>query len=804
MKIYNIINIPKGLSPEFECDCQDEYNSGYTAGLEEGYDKGYDSGYTDGAESVDCEDFYDSGYTDGYESGYTSGYTDGQASVDCTDFYNSGVTDGYASGYTSGRTDGYDDGWQPGYDSGRTDGEEAGYEEGKEYQKTLLVSTAITANGTYEREDGFSAVTVDVPQTGQTINNQDKEVFLDNPTFGIVVDSGRKTGWYTQEVFVRADSGYTGLGTVSAYTTFEPTEAISFGEERQKEKLISETFSANGTYDRVDGWERVVVSVPPCQGYEEGYADGEAAQKAKLKPSAFRENGTYFREDGYSQVIVNVPDRYDEGYNSGYTDGYSSGRTDGYDDGWRPGYASGYTSGKTDGFGEGYDSGFTDGVASVDCQPLYDSGYTDGYESGHTDGYDERAAMMTAMTITANGSYESIEGWSAVTVNVSGYSQEDLDNAYASGHTSGVTDGAAQQKALLTSTAFTANGTYTRENGWSAVTVNVAQTGYTQQDLDNAYASGLTNGYDSGWTAGYDSGYTDGLDACGTDFAKKYLTIEALSAGTLYWRTGSSAFTKTIEWSKDEGQSWSSVTSSDIDSGTVITIVQPGDIVMFKGNNSWYCDTLRQTHFLADFDFIVYGNIMSLVESDNFVSLYDFTSVHALCGLFEQNPHLLSAENLILPATGLTEACYEKMFENCTSLTAAPALPATRLADSCYLNMFANCTSLVNAPSLPATTLAHRCYLGMFQYNETLSGTPELPADFIEDESYALMFFNCSNLQYVKCLATGMATPPSGHYYPTYNWLKNVSGTGTFVKDANASWTTGDNGIPTGWNTQDV
>lgn len=76
MRIYQIINIPKGLSPENECDCQGEYNSGYTEGLEEGFDKGYDSGYTDG----------------------------------------------FADGYDSGRTDGYDDGWQPGYDSGYTDG----------------------------------------------------------------------------------------------------------------------------------------------------------------------------------------------------------------------------------------------------------------------------------------------------------------------------------------------------------------------------------------------------------------------------------------------------------------------------------------------------------------------------------------------------------------------------------------------------------------------------------------------------------------------------------------------------------
>ena len=34
MKIYNIINIPKGLSQEMECDCREEYYSGMTAGEE--------------------------------------------------------------------------------------------------------------------------------------------------------------------------------------------------------------------------------------------------------------------------------------------------------------------------------------------------------------------------------------------------------------------------------------------------------------------------------------------------------------------------------------------------------------------------------------------------------------------------------------------------------------------------------------------------------------------------------------------------------------------------------------------------
>lgn len=58
--------------------------------------------------------------------------------------------------------------------------------------------------------------------------------------------------------------------------------------------------------------------------------------------------------------------------------------------------------------------------------------------------------------------------------------------------------------------------------------------------------------------------------------------------------------------------------------------------------------------------------------------------------------------------------CYFGMFEECSSLTAAPKLPTTQLAEGCYEDMFCNCMSLTSAPKLPATTLAKDCYYCMF------------------------------------------------------------------------------------------
>lgn len=55
-----------------------------------------------------------------------------------------------------------------------------------------------------------------------------------------------------------------------------------------------------------------------------------------------------------------------------------------------------------------------------------------------------------------------------------GATSGDCSEAIAEAYQSGITAGAAQQKALLTSTAITQNGTYTRENGWNSVRVNVS------------------------------------------------------------------------------------------------------------------------------------------------------------------------------------------------------------------------------------------------------------------------------------------------------------------------------------------
>ena len=148
-----------------------------------------------------------------------------------------------------------------------------------------------------------------------------------------------------------------------------------------------------------------------------------------------------------------------------------------------------------------------------------------------------------------------------------------------------------------------------------------------------------------------------------------------------------------------------------------------------------------------------------------------------------------------LPATTLADSCYNSMFNGCKSLTQAPALPANSLVRDCYKYMFAGCTSLTEAPDLPATTLAQDCYNSMFDSCTSLVNAPELPAEILYSGCYSYMFYGCTKLKYIKCLATDISATNC-----TQGWVDGVAATGTFVKSLNMSgWSTGINGIPTGW-----
>lgn len=520
-----------GYSSGYTVGFQDGYASGYTVGTQDGYasgsTEGYTSGYTEGYASGST-DGYASGRTDGYNDGYASGHTDG-----LTEGYTSGYTEGYTSGstdgYASGRTDGFNagyasgvtDGYNTGYASGMTDGFNAGYTSGVTDTKKAMSSIEITDNGIWTSETGYSAVTVDV----NTVNNQSKTLTL---------STGDTYTAKTQGIQVTPDSGYTGLDRVTVQTDFSVRNPIYAGSFTDNGNYTINGASVGYPNDVFNGYY-FEVNVDTASTYQEGYAfgynagypDGVNHQKSLLSATTIDTDGIYTSQDGWSSVTVNVGDRqYSQGYDDGVAhqksllSAYTFTANTGGNQIVFPDGLSGVTvniplsdvivTATTNGlyeyhagselFGnvlftvdvpqsgstpiltagtfsqngnytppQGVD-GFSSVNVSVNTAQTYNDGYAAGYSSGVTDGIQtgisQQKALLASTAFTNNGTYTSSDGWSSVTVNY------DTAYTYNQGYTSGVT----HQKNLLASTGFTSNGTYTRTNGWDSVTVNVPQT----------------------------------------------------------------------------------------------------------------------------------------------------------------------------------------------------------------------------------------------------------------------------------------------------------------------------------------
>ena len=145
-------------------------------------------------------------------------------------------------------------------------------------------------------------------------------------------------------------------------------------------------------------------------GYGQGKTDGANEQKSKLETINITENGTYTKEDGYNQIEVNVPD------------------------------------------------------------------LNGSYEQGKTDGVNEQKSKLETINITENGVYSKEDGYNHIEVNVpdlNGSYDEGYEQGHTEGYNEGKTDGVNEQKGKLESINITENGTYTKEDGYNHIEVNV-------------------------------------------------------------------------------------------------------------------------------------------------------------------------------------------------------------------------------------------------------------------------------------------------------------------------------------------
>ena len=207
-------------------------------------------------------------------------------------------------------------------------------------------------------------------------------------------------------------------------------------------------------------------------------------------------------------------------------------------------------------------------------------------------------------------------------------------------------------------------------------------------------------------------------------------------------RQGSSPMAIEVFVSTDQ-TNWTSMGTTNLDAPLTATIPANGKLYLKANTTQWGNGWDGGTIINASDYFKVGGNVMSLLNGDNFVnSGFVPNTNNNFDSLFRESQTLINASELQLPATTLTWSCYQRMFIWCPQLKAAPVLPATTLQFLCYAEMFHDCQSL----------------------NRIVTYAQDISAD--------------------ECLA---------------GWLAGTSGTGDFYNLGGATYPSSDSGIPEGW-----
>ena len=202
------------------------------------------------------------------------------------------------------------------YDEGYADG----IVEGKKLQKLKLTNLTVSENGVYKREDGWNEVEVDVEIPENIGNTQEKTLIV------------------TKDIsVVLPDADYDAMTKVSVNATQYGQDKRNEGIAIQKSKLTNLSVTANGTYERTDGWNKINVNV--------------SSQPLKLQ----QKNITLTKDietvtpstgyDGLTKVGIDATFYVKTKRDEGYAEGHLQGKTEGIEEGYNQGYADGKAEG---------------------------------------------------------------------------------------------------------------------------------------------------------------------------------------------------------------------------------------------------------------------------------------------------------------------------------------------------------------------------------------------------------------------------------------------------------------------------
>lgn len=287
---------------------------------------------------------------------------------------------------------------------------------------------------------------------------------------------------------------------------------------------------------------------------------------------------------------------------------------------------------------------------------------------------------------------------------------------------------------------------------------------------------------------------------------RSYLTFEAREDNTSVTWTHAGATTSfmwPIQVSTDGGTTWAEVAPTT-EGATLATINKGQKIIVrrdsaygFMGSNALY------NYFGSDKDVYVYGNIMSLIWGDNFISHSDLRGRYQFGKLFYGMSTLLTDPKLgliILPATGnhvTYPYAYDEMFNGCAKMTIEAVMPEGLVlgTQTCY-GMYWRCSALRRAHLKFSVIGSYGC-ASMF----TLSGLEEIIIEdaALSDYGLRMALRLCPDLKKVTSLLTDISATNC-----LQNWMSIVAASGTFIKPSSVIYPSGASGIPAGWTVQNL
>lgn len=333
-----------------------------------------------------------------------------------------------------------------------------------------------------------------------------------------------------------------------------------------------------------------------------------------------------------------------------------------------------------------------------------------GYEEGYVDGQDSIIGTFSSTTATANGDYgSSAHPLSSITVSVAqtGHTDQELQEAYSSGYTSGET----HQKSLLSTTAITSNGNYENVNGWSGLSVSID----TASTFNSGYTSGVTDGENN-----IISTFTSTAVTENGQYGDSAHPLTAITVNVPTSSGGSEDFAKMIDRSITDAVIPNTVTEIGQYAFTRCTnltgVTIQNNVKRINNGAFQYCSSLSSITIpnsvtaITDYAF-QYCTSLSNITLSNSVSGLAY-------GLFDGCTSL-SSVTIPSSVTGIGW----NVFSNCSSLSSVTMPSGLRGIDG---NAFRNCTSL-NEIHISAETAPSFGNANVFQ-GVPSTGTVHIPS----------------------------------------------------------------------------